>query len=186
MARYIFKASPQVDECRQSCQMIRTHPPLGVVIHIGDARPWDVRHNRPIGRETTLGPLGANLTPQRANHIHVSLGDEARSVIMLLGQLSPRVCVRLNSSLEHVGLAEMRSCRRMKVASRKVYPLSSSRLSDAGAFQYLAVVERPAMGGRMGSYQATILSLLRRPVLPTASPICPPAGDACSPVPLFR
>ena len=55
--------------------MIRTHPPLGVVIHIGDARPWDVRHNRPIGRETTLGPLGANLTPQWANHIHVSLGD---------------------------------------------------------------------------------------------------------------
>ena len=75
MARYIFKASPQVDECRQSCQTDRTHPPLGVVIHIGDARPWDVRHNRPIGRETTLGPLGANLTPQWANHIHVSLGD---------------------------------------------------------------------------------------------------------------
>jgi hypothetical protein len=150
------------------------------VIHIEDARPWNMRHNRPIGRETTLGPLGANLTPQRANHIHVSLGDEARSVIMLLGQLSLRVCVRLNSSLEHAGLAEM------KVASRKVSPLSSSRLSDAGALQYLAVVERPAMGGRMGSYQATILPLLRRPVLPTASPICPPAGDACSPVPLFR
>jgi hypothetical protein len=75
-----------------------THPPLGTVMRIGDARPWNVRHNRSIGRDTTLGPLGANLTPQRANHIHVFLGDEARSVIMLLGQLLLRGCVRLDSS----------------------------------------------------------------------------------------
>lgn len=74
-----------------------THPPLGTVMRIGDARPWNVRHNRPIGRETTIGPLDANLTPQRANRIHLFLGDEARSVVVLSGQLALRGRIRLSS-----------------------------------------------------------------------------------------
>jgi len=127
-----------------SCRTIRIHPPLGTVIHIGDARAWNVRHNRPIGKDATVGPLVANLTPQRANHIHVFLGDEARSVIMLSGQLSLRGCVRLNS-LEHAGSTVMRGCRRMRVAFREVSQLSSSRW--ARAFQDLTLVERPAVGG---------------------------------------
>lgn len=94
---HLQSPSPGI-QTSEPCRTIRIHPPLGTVIHMGDARPWNVRHNRSIGRDTTLGPLGANLTPQRANHIHVFLGDEARSVIMLLGQLLLRGCVRLDSS----------------------------------------------------------------------------------------
>jgi hypothetical protein len=105
MARHISKAPPQVNERRQSCRMIRTHPPLGVVILIGNARPLDVRHNRPIGRETTVSLSGANLAPQQANHIHVSLGDEARSVIISSCQLLLHGCVRLNSPSDHTGSA---------------------------------------------------------------------------------
>jgi hypothetical protein len=86
------------------------------VIHIEDARPWNVRHNRLIGRKTTLGPLGANLTPQRANHIHVFLGMKH----------GPSSCcrvscrVRLNSLLEHAGSAEMRSPRRESLPRRSL------------------------------------------------------------------
>jgi hypothetical protein len=112
-------------------------------------------------------------------------GDEARSVIVLSGQLSLRG--RCQTKLL------IKSCRISRdekpqkgVASREVFNLSSSRLSDARAFQYLAVVGRPAVGARTELGQATILPLLGYPVLPTAPPICPPAGDASSPIPLFR
>ena len=120
MARHISKAHPQVNEHRQSCRTIRTHPPLGVVVHIGDARPWDVRHNRPIGRETTLGPLVVNLTPQRANHNHVFLGMKHGPSSCCRVSYRFAVVVRLNSSSNHAGSAEMRSPRREWLLGRSL------------------------------------------------------------------